>query len=327
VVIKIINAALAILAGVGGALVLFWLLNAFVERLPGRWEHRVKPLVFVGPALAVIGLFLVYPAVRTVVLSFANDDSTAWVGLDNYVEIFSSPDFRQTLVNNLLWLAVVPAVAVVIGLLVAVLADKLSSRGEKVTKSLIFLPMAISFVGAATIWRFVYEWRPEGRPQIGLLNAIWTAFGAEPVSWLQLSTANINDLLLMVIVIWLQAGFCMVLLSAAIKTVPEDTLEAARIDGANEVQVFFRVVVPQIRGTIITVFITVLILGMKIFDVVCVMTGGNFGTNVIGLEFVTQLFEFGNDGRAAAVVVILMLAVVPFGIYQVRQFRREEAVR
>jgi alpha-glucoside transport system permease protein len=265
--------------------------------------------------------------VRTVILSFANDDSTAWVGLDNYVEIFSSPDFRQTLVNNLLWLAVVPAAAVVIGLLVAVLADKLSSRGEKVTKSLIFLPMAISFVGAATIWRFVYEWRPEGRPQIGLLNAIWTAFGAEPVSWLQLSAANVNDLLLMVIVIWLQAGFCMVLLSAAIKTVPEDTLEAARIDGANEVQIFFRVVVPQIRGTIITVFITVLILVMKIFDVVYVMTGGNFGTNVIGLEFVTQLFEFGNDGRAAAVVVILMLAVVPFGIYQVRQFRREEAVR
>jgi alpha-glucoside transport system permease protein len=225
-----------------------------------------------------------------------------------------------------LWILIVPAVTVALGLMVAVLADKLSDRWEKTSKSVIFLPMAISFVGAATIWRFVYDAKV-GDAQIGLQNAIVTALGFDPVSWLQLDTFSVNDLLLMVILIWLQVGFSMVLLSAAIKSVPEETLEAARIDGASEMQTFFRVVVPQIRGTLITVFITVLILVMKVFDVVYVMTGGDFGTNVIGLEFFLQIFQFGNNGIAAAIVVLLMLAVIPVLIYQVRHFREEEATR
>jgi alpha-glucoside transport system permease protein len=323
---KILNAVLAIVAGVGGALLLYWLLNKFVERLPGRWEDRIKPLVFVGPAVLVIGVFLIYPAVRTLVLSFANDDSTAWVGFKNYADLLSSEEFLfVTLLNTLLWIAVVPVSTVVVGLFVAVLADRLGPRTEKVTKSIIFLPMAISFVGAGTIWGFVYAARPEGQPQIGLLNAIVTGLGFSPVSWLQLDQARINSFLLMLILIWMQAGFAMVLLSAAVKSVPVDTLEAARIDGANERQVFFRVVVPQIWPTVITVFITVLILVMKIFDIVYVMTGGNFRTDVIALRFFTELFASGNAGTAAAIVVMLMIAVIPIMIYQVRQFRAQEA--
>lgn len=323
--IKVINAVLAVIGGVGGVLILFYLFNALIERLPARWEERAKPLVFVGPAVAAIGLFLIYPAVRTIILSFANRDSTAWVGLDNYTNLLGSPDFRETLVNNVLWLAIVPASAVVLGLLVAVLADKLSPSGEKFSKSVIFLPMAISFVGASTIWRFVYEWRPEGEEQIGLLNALLTGVGFAPVAWLQAETANVNDVMLMVIMIWLQVGFAMVLLSAAIKTVPDDTLEAARLDGANEVQIFFRVVVPQIWGTVLTVFVTISIGVMKIFDIIYVMTGGNFGTNVLGNEFFNQLFAFGDNGAAAAVVVILLIAALPIVVYQVRQVQKQEA--
>ncbi len=325
--IKLINAILAIVGGVGGALLLYYLLNKLVEFLPGPWEDRIKPYVYILPALGAISLFLLYPAVQTVALSFANRDSTAWTGFSNYTELLSSPDFRQTLLNTLLWIAIVPAVTVALGLGIAVLADRLAPRSEKLTKTLIFMPMAISMVGAGTIWRFIYEARPAGQPQIGLQNAIVTALGFDPIVWLQVSTARFNSILLMVILIWAQVGFSMVLLSAAVKGVPTETLEAGRIDGANERQVFARIVVPQIWPTVITVFITVTIGVMKVFDIVYVTTNGNFNTNVIALEFYNQLFTNGNAGYAAAIVVMLMIAVIPIMIYQVRQFRAQEAAR
>ena len=325
--VRVINALLAIVGGVGGALLLFYLLNKLAEVLPQKGEERLKPYMFILPAIAAIGLFLIYPAVRTIVLSFANATSTAWVGLENYTDLLGSRDFQITLVNTLLWIAVVPAVVVALGLAVAVLADRLGSGGERLTKSTIFLPMAISGVGAATIWRFVYEARPEGETQIGLQNAVWTALGFDPVAWLQVDTLRLNSFLLMVILIWAQVGFSMVLLSAAIKGVPIDTLEAARIDGANERQIFFRVTVPQIWGTVITVFITVLITVLKAFDVVFVMTNGNFNTDIIAVRFFNELFRNGDNGRASAIVVMLMIAVVPVVAYQVRHFRAEEAAR
>jgi alpha-glucoside transport system permease protein len=272
-------------------------------------------------------VFLIYPAVRTIILSFANSTSTAWVGLKNYTDLLSSSDFRITLVNTLLWIAVVPAVVVALGLAIATLADRLGSQGEKLTKSSIFLPMAISGVGAATIWRFIYETRPAGETQIGLQNAIWTALGFDPVAWLQEDTLRLNTFLLMIILIWAQVGFSMVLLSAAVKGVPIDTIEAARIDGANERQIFFRVTVPQIWGTVITVFITVLITVLKAFDIVFVMTNGNFNTDIIAVRFFNELFRNGDNGRASAIVVMLMIAVLPVVIYQVRHFRAEEAAR
>ncbi len=325
--IKFINAVLAVLAGVGGGLALFWVLNFLVDRLPKRTAERVKPYVYILPAYLAISLFLIYPAIRTIIISFANAQSTAWVGFQNYTDLLGQREFRDTLFNTLLWIVIVPTMVVVLGLLVAVLADRLTGRGEKFSKTLVFLPMAISGVASAAIWRFVYEVRPEGTAQIGLQNAIVTALGFDPVSWLQQDTAKLNTFLLMIILIWAQTGFAMVLLSAAIKGVPDETLEAARIDGANERQAFFRIVIPQIWGSIVTVFITVVIGVMKIFDVVYVMTGGNFNTNVVAVRFFQELITNGNQGRAAAIVVMLMLAIIPIMIYQVRNYRAEEAAR
>lgn len=325
--IKIINTILAVLGGVGGAVVLYFVLNKLAELLPSKPQARIKPYVFILPAFAAIALYLVYPFVQTVVFSFANRDSTAWVGFKNYTDLLSSPGFRTTLLNSLLWIVIVPVFAIAFGLLIATLADRLRPSGEKTAKTLIFLPLAISSVGAGTIWTFMYTSRPPAQTQIGLLNAVWTGLGGDPVAWLQLSTGRLNSFLLMVILIWMQAGFAMVLLSAAIKGVPVDTLEAARIDGAGEGRVFFGIIIPQIRVTIITVFITVLIGVLKTFDIVYVMTNGNYNTNVIALDFFTQQFVNRNTGYASAVVVMLMLVIVPVMIYQIRQFRREEAQR
>ncbi len=323
--LKFVLAILTVIAGIGAALVIFWLLNKLAELLPGRWEDRVKPFLYILPAAAAIILYLIYPSVLTVINSFKDNFSRNWVGTKNYTDLFSSEDFRQTLFNTLLWILIVPAITVALGLMVAVLADRLSARSEKTAKTVIFLPMAISMIGAATIWRFVYDAAPKGVTQIGLLNAIGGFFGADPVQWLQTQTFHLNSLLLMVILIWLQVGFSMVLLSAAVKGVPVDTLEAARIDGANERQIFTRVILPQIKGTLITVFITVTIGVMKIFDIVYVNTNGNFNTNVLGNEFYNQISTFVNYGKASAIVVILMVAVIPIMWYQVRHFKAEEA--
>ena len=323
--IRILNGLIAIAGGVGGAIVVFWALNALVERLPAAWEQRLKPYVFIGPAMVAVGVFLVYPAVRTIIVSFYGPRSDEFVGVDNYLTLATDPSLREALFNNVLWILVVPTVSVVIGLLVAVLADRLRPRWESISKSVIFLPMAISFVGASTIWLFIYAFRPEGTAQIGLLNAIWTTLGGEPQSWLQISTLRFNSFLLMVILIWLQAGFAMVLLSAAIKNVPDETIEAARIDGATETQIFWRVVVPQIASTIVVVLTTIVILVLKVFDIVYVMTGGNFNTDVVANRFVTELFRFREFGRAATIVVVLILATVPIMIFNIRQFRSQES--
>lgn len=322
--LKLINALLAIVGGVLGAMALFWLLNAVTERLSPKWEQRLKPYVFVGPAMLIVTLFLLYPALRTVMLSFFGADSEEFVGLQNYQELATDPTLRSVVWNNLLWIIVVPISAVAIGLAVAVLADRLRPRPESFVKSLIFLPMAISFVGAGTIWGFMYAWRPEGTDQIGLLNAIWTAFGGSPQTWLQVSQFQINDFLLMVIMVWLQSGFAMVLLSAAIKNVPEETIEAARTDGATEVQIFSRIIVPQIASTIAVVFTTISILVLKVFDIVFVMTGGNFGTDIVANRFITELFSFRQFGRASVLVVALMATTVPIMIYNIKQFRKQE---
>ena len=207
------------------------------------------------------------------------------------------------------------------------LADRLAPRGEKTTKTFIFLPMAISMVGAATIWRTIYDYQPEGSPQTGLLNAIMGFFGKSPVFWYGTTELHVNSLMLMIILIWTQVGYSMVLLSAAVKGVPEDTIEAGRIDGASERRVFFSIIMPQIWPTVITVFITVLIGVMKVFDVVYVTTNGAYNTDVIGRRFYDELYTQGNNGYASAIVVILMIAIVPVLVYQIRQFRKEEAAR
>ena len=325
---KIIQALLAMVLGIGGAVLFFYCMNVFVQGLPGRLGQFLMPYAWILPGYFTIGLLLLYPTIQTVNYSFANEDSTAYVApfYKNFQEVLSSDEFIRTIGNNVLWLLIVPATTVVIGLLVAVLADRLAPKGEAVSKSLMFMPMAISFVGASTIWGFIYDYQ-SGDTQIGLLNAIVTSFGGEAQSWLTIDRFALNSMLLMVIVVWLQVGYAMVLLSTAIKGVPDDTLEAARIDGATEVKIFFQIVIPQMKGTIITVFVTVFIMVMKIFDIVYVMTNGNFKTNVIANLFFQELFVQRNAGKASAIVVILLIAVIPVLIYQVRHFKREEAER
>jgi alpha-glucoside transport system permease protein len=223
-----------------------------------------------------------------------------------------------------MWIVFGSTFSVVLGLVIAVLADR--SSYERLAKSLIFLPLAISFVGAGIIWNFIYEYRPAGQAQIGLLNYIVVALGGTPQAWPQyVAVAPWNNLFLILIVIWLQTGFAMVLFSAALKGIPEDLLEAARMDGANELQVFFRIMIPYIRGTIITVWTTIVIFTLKIFDVVWVMTGGQFGTHVIATQFYRQSFTNRNSGFGAAIAIVLLLAVVPVMIYNLRRFREREA--
>ena len=325
---KIIQALLAMVLGIGGAVLFFYCMNVFVEGLPGRLGQFLMPYAWILPGYFTIGLLLLYPAIQTVNYSLANEDSTAYVTpiYKNFQDVFADEGFTRTIGNNLLWLLIVPATTVVIGLLVAVLADRLSPKGESISKAMMFMPMAISFVGASTIWGFIYDYQ-SGDTQIGLLNAIVTAVGGEAQSWLTIDRFALNSMLLMVIVVWLQVGYAMVLLSTAIKNVPEDTLEAARIDGASELKIFFLVVIPQMKGTIITVFVTVFIMVMKIFHIVYVMTNGNFKTNVIANMFFQELFVQRNAGKASAIVVILLIAVIPVLIYQVRHFKREEAER
>jgi alpha-glucoside transport system permease protein len=321
----ILSTILTVLAGIAAALVVYWILNKITEVVPRRWGDRLKPYMYIAPAIAAIGVYLVYPTIVTIINSFKNDDSSAFVGLKNFTKLLGSGDFRQTLFNTLLWIIIVPAVSILLGLAIATLADRLSPTGEKTAKTLIFMPMAISAVGAATVWRFIYSANPKGTPQIGILNGIVTALGLNPVAWTQQTTFHFNSMALMAMLLWGQIGFSMVLLSAAIKGVPGETIEAGRLDGATEFQIFRRVVVPQIRGTLITVFITVLITVMKIFDVIYVMTDGSFNTNVIGVEFFNQLYTNFNYGYASAIVVMLLIAIIPIMIYQIRHFRTEEA--
>lgn len=324
---RILIGLLGLVFGIGGAIVLFRFLNMIIEGLPSRLSEGLIPYAFLLPGFSLIAIMLVYPTVQTIVYSFANDDSTGWVGLQNYAIIFGSGAFWQALLNNFLWILIVPIITVAFGLAVAVMADKLSANGEKVSKSLIFLPMSISFVGASTIWGLVYAYNPPGSAQTGLLNALWTTLGGQPQAWLQIDAARLNSLLMMVILIWLQTGFAMVLLSSAIKGVPEDTIEAGRMDGASEVRIFWQIIFPQVRPTLLAVFITVLILVLKVFDIVYVMTNGRDNSDVIANLFFRKLFVDQQAGQASAIVVVLLLLIIPVLVYQVRSYKTQEANR
>ncbi len=313
----------ALVVGVGGIFVLYWALDFAVNRMPEAWRESVRPWVFVGPALVVLSIFLLYPAINTIWLSFLDGASEKWVGLQNYGFLLTDEGTLRAIRNTLIWIVVVPSVSVSVGLGIAVLADKLR-RGESFAKSLIFLPMAVSFVGAAVVFGLIYDFKVFGA-QTGLLNGIWTGIGNETVSWL--SEEPWNNLLLMVIMVWMQTGFAMVILSAAIKAVPEDILEAARIDGASEVQVFWRVVLPSITSTIVVVMTTMIITVLKVFDIVFVMTNGETGTEVIAEQMIRWFFRNDHNGRGAAIAVVLFVAIIPIMAVNVRRFRAEEEIR
>lgn len=290
------------------------------------WTERfspVAPWVWVTPAIIFVLVFLLWPVIYTIWLSLRSFDSSQWVGLQNYVRIFTTRGFLEILRNNALWLVLGTAATVGLGLVIAVLADR--ARFERATKAAIFIPMAISFVGAGVIWKFMYQYNPPGSTQIGLLNAVATRFGIAPQAWLV--NPAINNLALIAVYVWMWTGFCMVILSAALKGVPDDVLEAARVDGASEIAIFFRIIVPLISPTIAVVATVMIVNILKIFDVVYVMTGGNFGTNVIALAFYQQYFTFNDFGVASALAVLLLIVIVPVVFFNIRRFRAQEAQR
>jgi alpha-glucoside transport system permease protein len=316
----------AILVGVGGVFFLFWGMNKVVDWLPAGFREGLRPYVFVGPALVILSVFLVYPVINTILISFKDSRGQNYVGLENFKFVFTDPSMLRSIRNTVGWMVLVPAVAVTIGLAFATLADRLR-RGEALAKSMIFLPMAISFAGAAITFRLIYSFRPEGfGSNIGLLNGIMLGLGQHPVAWLQQQPWN--NLYLMVIMVWMQTGFAMVVLSAAIKAVPDEILEAARIDGASELQVFRRVIIPTILPTIVVVTTYMVINALKVFDIVFVM--GNTetsGTEVIAERMIHWFFIGANSGRGAAIAVVLFVAVIPVMIANVRRFREQEATR
>jgi alpha-glucoside transport system permease protein len=319
---KLVVSLVAIVWGVGGAAILYLVSNWLIEQLSPIWVKRLQPFIFVGPAIAILVWYLALPTVRTFWISLFSRDSSEFVGLNNYIVVFTERIMIESFRNNLLWIVIGATLSITFGLLIAVLADR--SRFESFAKSLIFLPMAISMVGAGVIWNFIYEVKDVASPQIGLLNAIWVGFGGQPQAWTAL-LQPVNNIFLIVIVIWLQTGYAMVIFSAAIKGIPGELIEASRVDGASEVQIFFRIMIPYIMGTIITVSTTVIIFTLKIFDVVQVMTGGQFGTHVIATQFYRQYFTNRNFGFGSAIAIVLLIAVIPVMVYNLRQFSEQEA--
>ena len=317
VIAKLLLAVIALLVGVGGIWLLFLLVGGAVGLLQAKWRDRILPWVFAGPALALLAVFLLYPAAGTIVRSFQNDKGQ--FTLANFA-VMVEPEFTQILRNNAIWLIVGTGASVILGLIFAWLFDRV--RREALAKTLVFLPLAISLVGASVIWTFVYAFQPAGQPQIGLLNAVLVGLGGKPISWL--TTSPINILCEIVILIWLQTGFAMVVFSAAIKGVSGEVLEAARLDGATERQVFVRVIVPMIRGSIVTVSTTIAIVTLKIFDIVFATTGGRFNDDVVANRMFHEIFQFFEDGRGAALATLLFIAVLPVMYINLRNFRRQQ---
>jgi len=324
---QITSALIAVVVAVAAAAAYFAGSNWLLDRLVGgaspardRAVGRIRPWLFAAPALLFLAVYLVYPVYETLRLSFFGRNGETFVGLANYAWAFGDGEFLESIRNNIVWLIVVPTLSTVFGLVIAVLTDRI--WWGNIAKSLIFMPMAISFVGASVIWKFVYDYRSAESTQIGLLNAIVTGLGGEPEAWITLPFWN--NLFLMAILVWIQTGFAMVILAAALRGIPEDTIEAARIDGAGELRIFWRIMVPQITGTILVVWTTITIIVLKVFDIVLAMTNGQWDTEVLANLMFDWMFRGGGDfGRGSTVAVFIMIAVIPIMVWNIRRFRAE----
>ena len=315
---------LAKFGNVLSAIAVFFIVLGVIFFIAGKFNGKksryIAIAVFVGPALILMLAGLVIPAIRTVMFSFMDADSLKFIGFDNYTWMFKDPNVAIIMRNTVLWLLVTPVFTTALGLLLAVMLDRI--KRESIPKSLLFMPMAISFVGASIIWKFVYEYREDGT-QIGVLNAIWTALGGQPVNWML--SKPLNTFLLMVILVWVQMGFAMVILSAAIKAVPLDITEAAAIDGASGTQLFRFITFPAIKTTFIVVLATQAVGALKLFDIIETMTGGNFSTNVLANEMYSRTFVQYDAGKGSAVAVVLFIFVMPILIFNIRSILRERA--
>jgi alpha-glucoside transport system permease protein len=307
------------LVTIGYIAVAEWLVKLF----PGIWQERLRPWLWIGPVFLFLILYLIYPTINTIYLSFYNADSSKYVGLSNFIAIFTTPDLLLVLRNNAYWLVLLTLLTVTIGLLMAVFLDRVSY--EAVAKAIIFLPMAISFVAAGVIWKLMYDYQPPGHPQTGTLNAVLTSMGGQPIPWL--IDPRFNNLALILIGVWMWTGFSLVILSAGLKSIPTEILEAARVDGANEWQVLMRITVPMLGSTIAVVATTMIIYALKAFDIVYVMTNGNFNTDVIANRMYNEMFTYLDFGRASAIAVILLLAIIPVMLININRFRVQESTR
>ena len=316
--------AIVVVLGVPAVMVGYIALaEAVVVRLPYRMQNRVRPWLWVGPALIILVFYLIYPTLNTIYLSFLNANSTAPVGLANYQYVFTSNTALTSLRNSAYWLVFLALFTVGFGLLFAILFDRV--KYEPLAKAVIFIPMAISFVAASVIWKLQYDYQPPGQPQTGTLNALVALGGGQPIPWLVDRTTN-NPALIWVGV-WVWTGFCLVILSAGLKGIPTEILEAARVDGASEWQILRHITIPMLGSTIAVVATTMIIYALKNFDIPYVLTNGNFGTDVIALRMYKEMFNFTDFGRASAVAVVLLAAIVPVMAANIRRFRQQEEIR
>jgi alpha-glucoside transport system permease protein len=326
---KLIGAVIAIVAVPTVLIGYIVLAEWVVKRFRQKTADRLRPILWVFPAVAMLFVFLVYPMIITLWFSLWNFDGagvnfTTFAGLDNYATFFTNNQTLTALRNNALWVVLLPLLTVGMGLVIAVLVDRV--RYESVVKSVIFLPMAISFVAATVIWKLVYDFNP----RIGILNSGVDALGGDPIAFIQNSPAwpaPLNTVMLILVGTWMLTGFAMVILSAGLKAIPTELLEAARVDGANEWYVFRKIIFPLLLPTIAVITTTVIIFGLKTFDVVYTMTSGNFDTEVIANRMYRELAIFNEPGRASATALILLVAIVPVMIYNIRRFREQEAQR
>jgi len=330
---QIFGAVVAVLVALTACAAYFWGTNWFLDRaLASRagmtdrqvtrrdiQRSQVRPWLFIAPALLFLSVYLIYPVFETLRLSFFDKFGQNFIGFDNYTWALTDGIFWQSAFNNLGWLLIVPFFATAFGLIIAVLADRL--WWGNIAKSLIFMPMAISFVGASVIWKFIYTYRGPGIEQIGVLNAFVVSLGFPPQTWITIPF--LNSVLLMLILIWIQTGFAMVILSAALRGIPEETLEAARIDGASDFRMFFDIMIPQIWGTLVVVWTTITITVLKVFDIVYAMTNGEFQTQVLANLMYRWMFISGDYGRGSTIAVIIMLAVVPIMVWNIRRANAE----
>lgn len=321
-----LETAIAVVFGVPAALVGYILLIELgLRSVPGRLQRRIRPWLWMLPALGFLVVFLIWPTIGTVIRSFQNKAGTAFIGLDNYAWFFGNGDQLTALKNSVIWLILLPVLTVGLGLFIAVLVDRV--RYESVAKSVIFLPLAISAVAASVIWAFMFWWAPPGTNQVGTLNGILSVFGAGPTAFLQVSDFSFNTVMLIVVMAWMWTGFAMVILSAAYKGISPELLEAARVDGANEWQVFKGIVWPLLLPTVAVISTTMIITALKAFDLVYAMTSGNFDTQNIAYSMIQQAFTVGNFSRASAIAVVLLLAIVPVMAINIRRFQVQEAIR
>ncbi|MFL5726164.1 MAG: carbohydrate ABC transporter permease [Chloroflexota bacterium] len=322
---RIITAAIVLL-GVPLVLVGYILLaERLLQFVPGKRTDRIRPWLWIAPALAFLVVFLIYPTINTLVLSFMDKFSRTFVGLDNYLWFFGDASTLEALRNSVLWVVFMTGGVVGLGLLIAVLVDRV--RYEPAAKTAIFVPLAISFVAAAIIWNFMYQYRPPGAPQTGTVNAVLGLVGLGPVDWIRERSFLIDNFALIFIGVWMWTGFAMVILSAGLKGISVELIEAARVDGANEWQVFRRIIFPLLLPTIYVVATTIIITALKSFDIVYTLTNGAFGTDVIARKMFFEMFTTQNFGRASAVAIVLLVAIIPFMAVNIRRFREQEAIR